>query len=113
MKRSLAGTIDVSHVAQLESWISQAEAGVQMPREFVIPGDSRPGAALHVARTVVRRAERLVVRLIHDSLLDNSQVVRYLNRLSSLLFVLAVYEDQRATAEALTLAKEGGDADGD
>ena len=77
-----------------------------MPREFVVPGDSRPGAALHLARTVVRRAERLAVRLAADGPLENQQVIRYLNRLSSLLFVLAVVEDRAATGTRLTLARE-------
>lgn len=105
-----AGSISSSHVEQLESWISKAEAEVRMPREFVIPGDSRAGAALHLARTVVRRAERRVVRLVDDGLLDNGQVVRYLNRLSSLLFVLAIREDQVCMAAGPTLAREEGDA---
>ena len=82
------------HVEQLEDWIAEFEAQVEMPREFVVPGDSRPGAALHLARTVVRRAERRAVRLAHEGLLANGQVLRYLNRLSSLLFVLACFEDQ-------------------
>jgi cob(I)alamin adenosyltransferase len=61
---------------------------------------------LHLARTVVRRAERLAVRLATEGVLENQQVIRYLNRLSSLLFVLAVAEDQAATGPKLTLARE-------
>ena len=91
-----AGRITAAHVAQLEEWLAEAEAGVVVPREFVVPGDSLPGAALHVARTVVRRAERLAARLLHGGLLGNEQVLHYLNRLSSLLFVLAFAEDRRA-----------------
>ncbi len=101
-----SGSMTASHVVQLETWLAQVEAGVEMPREFVIPGDSWPGAALHVARTVVRRAERSVVRMTDDGLLGNQEVLRYLNRLSSLLFVLAIYEDQNASAATLTLARE-------
>lgn len=93
-------------VTRLEEWIAGAESDIRMPREFVIPGDSLPGAVLHVARTVVRRAERLVVRLRDDGLLTNGHLVRYLNRLSSLLFVLAVYEDQAVTEAQPTLARE-------
>jgi cob(I)alamin adenosyltransferase len=79
---------------------------MEMPREFVVPGDSQAGAALHLARTVVRRAERVCIRLLHDDLLTNKQVARYLNRLSSLLFVLAIHEDRMATASQPTLAIE-------
>jgi cob(I)alamin adenosyltransferase len=100
------GSITAAHVEQLEGWISGLEGQVEMPREFVIPGDSRPGAALHLARTVVRRAERLAVRLADEGSLGNREVVRYLNRLSSLLFVLALYEDQAATVSNPTLGKE-------
>ena len=82
------------------------ETRVEMPKEFVVPGDSTPGAALHLARTVVRRAERLAVRLAAEGLLDNDNVVRYLNRTSSLLYVLALVEDQGAAGPGVTLAKE-------
>jgi cob(I)alamin adenosyltransferase len=101
-----AGSIAASHVIQLEGWIAELETRLEMPQEFVVPGDSNPGAALHLARTVVRRAERLAVRLVHEGTLDNVQVVRYLNRLSSLLFVLALAEDQAATGTTPTRAKE-------
>jgi cob(I)alamin adenosyltransferase len=100
-----AGSITAAHVERLEGWIAGLEAQVERPRELVVPGDSLPGAALHLARTVVRRAERLAVRLADEGLLGNEQVVRYLNRLSSLLFVLALYEDQAATGSGPTLAK--------
>ncbi|MFN2185381.1 MAG: cob(I)yrinic acid a,c-diamide adenosyltransferase [Anaerolineae bacterium] len=100
-----AGRITAKHLSQLEDRIAQVETGVEMPREFVVPGDSLPGAALHVARTVVRRAERRAVRLDHEGVLANHLVVRYLNRLSSLLFVLALTEDQAATGQEGTRAK--------
>lgn len=100
------GTMTAGHVEQLEAWIARFEAQVELPREFVVPGDSQPGAALHLARTVVRRAERIAVRLENNGLLDNRQVLRYLNRLSSLLFVLALVEDQGVAGGKLTLARE-------
>jgi cob(I)alamin adenosyltransferase len=100
-----AGCVTAAHVEQLETWIAEVETQIDVPQEFVVPGDSHPGAALHLARTVVRRAERSAVRLHHDGLLENDQVVRYLNRLSSLLFVLALYEDQATTGKGAKLAK--------
>jgi len=100
-----AGKITAGHLEQVEGWISLCETQVQMPNEFVLPGDSQAGAALHLARTVIRRAERRAVRLAHDGILANQLVVRYLNRLSSLLYVLALVEDQEATGRVATLAK--------
>ena len=64
-------------------------AQVEMPPAFIVPGDSLGGATLEVARTVVRRAERLVARLTHDGEVRDDTPLKYLNRLSSLLFVLA------------------------
>jgi cob(I)alamin adenosyltransferase len=101
-----ADSIAEFHVDQVEAWIADVEAQVNMPREFVIPGDSRAGATLHLARTVVRRAERFVARMRHEDLLTNERVLRYLNRLSSLLFVLALLEDGRVTDKKATLTKE-------
>ena len=100
-----AGSVSADDLEQLEDWIAQFETQVEMPEDFVLPGDSQSGAALHVARAVVRRAERHAVRLAHDGVLANRLVVRYLNRLSSLLYVLALAEDQRATGEGATLVK--------
>jgi cob(I)alamin adenosyltransferase len=102
-----AGQVTVSDVTQLEDWLAEFEGQVEMPSDFVIPGDSPAGAGLHLARTIVRRAERLAVRLADDGLLGNEQVLRYLNRLSSLLYVLALFEDSIARDGHLTLAKEG------
>ena len=56
-----------------------------LPREFTVSGDSTAGAALGVARTVVRRAERTVVRLYDEGYIENPHLLAYLNRLSSLL----------------------------
>lgn len=78
---------------------------VDLPSEFILPGDSVAGAALDVARAVARRAEREAVTLAQAGQLANGEVLRYLNRLSSLLFVLARYEDRRAGVAPLR-AKE-------
>jgi len=100
----LAGRITPAHTERLEGWLAGLEREVGMPAEFVIPGDSQAGAALHLARTVVRRAERATVRLAEEGPLGNWEVVRYLNRLSSLLYVMALFEDQAAKG-GVTLAK--------
>jgi cob(I)alamin adenosyltransferase len=75
--------------------------------DFILPGDSQAGALVHLARTVVRRAERAVARLVHEGDLENAEVLRYLNRLSSFLFALARHEDVKAGVDRPTFAKEG------
>ncbi|MCA9278316.1 MAG: cob(I)yrinic acid a,c-diamide adenosyltransferase [Phycisphaeraceae bacterium] len=75
---------------RLESLIDRFNAELDPLKSFVLSGGSPAASALHLARTIVRRAERLVVHLIHEEPVQTSpEVVRYLNRLSDLLFVLA------------------------
>ena len=83
-------------VAWLETVTDEITAALDLPPSFILPGDTVPGAALDVARTVARRAERAVVRLRNEGHVGNEQILRYLNRLSSLLFVLARHEDHEA-----------------
>ncbi len=97
-------SIDEQRVSWLEEAIDHFGEQVKMPREFVIAGDSPGSAALDLARTIVRRAERLVVKLHDKGIYANIEVVHYLNRLSSLCFVLARYEDG-AGGIPITLAK--------
>ncbi|MGW8249300.1 MAG: ATP:cob(I)alamin adenosyltransferase, partial [Anaerolineales bacterium] len=78
---------------------------VRLPEEFILPGDSQAGALLSLARTVVRRAERRVADLFHAGEIENPDLLRYLNRLSSLCFVLELLENQAAGAQDTTLAK--------
>jgi cob(I)alamin adenosyltransferase len=80
-------------VAALEREIDALTTAHPMPVEFVVPGESQPGAALDLARSVTRRAERRVVVLAEGGDLPDSQVVRYLNRLADLLFVMARVAD--------------------
>jgi cob(I)alamin adenosyltransferase len=80
-------------VTALEREIDGLTAAHPMPVEFVVPGESQPGAALDLARSVTRRAERRAVALAEGGDLPDSQVVRYLNRLADLLFVMARVAD--------------------
>lgn len=73
-------------VTGLESAIDKLEANLPSLRTFILPGGGRMGSALHVARTVCRRAERMVVALGGEA---GPLPVRFLNRLSDLLFVMA------------------------
>ena len=96
--------------SRLERTMEDLVARFGLPKGFVTPGASTPGAALHVARAVARRAERRVVSLNREAGgLDD--LVVYMNRLSDLLFVLAWTEDVReALGRVLDdlLGKKGG-----
>lgn len=76
-------------VAWLERTQEELLARVALPPRFILPGDTRAGATLDFARATVRRAERAVSRLIHTGAVTNEAALRYLNRLSDLVFVLA------------------------
>jgi len=92
-------------VTWLENQTDEVGAAFPPLNQFVLPGDTPVSASLDVARTVVRRAERRVVRLLHEDMLKNEAVVQYLNRLSALLFALARYEEHLAGRQT-TLTKE-------
>ena len=86
-------TISAEHVAGLEALTEELKREVEIGNVFVIPGETAAGAALDLARTIVRRAERLTAKLYHDGVFANPELLRYLNRLSDVLFVLARYEE--------------------
>jgi cob(I)alamin adenosyltransferase len=87
-------TVEAKHVTQLEACIDRLSEELPPLENFVLPGGSPGAAALHVARTVCRRAERDCVALINEDDIGG-QVIPYLNRLSDLLFVMARYENAR------------------
>ena len=77
--------VTTAMIVHLEDEIDALSGEYEMPREFVVPGENQSSAALDVARTVVRRAERVAVGYP----LDGSLVVAYLNRLSDLVWTMA------------------------
>ena len=86
--------ITEAQVARLEHAIDEHDAKIDLPRAFIIPGSSsHVPALLDWARAVARRAERRVVALNEAGLLSNPEVLKYLNRLADLLFVLARYQE--------------------
>ncbi|MHB9131817.1 MAG: cob(I)yrinic acid a,c-diamide adenosyltransferase [Armatimonadota bacterium] len=93
-------------VASLEADIDALEAQSVTPRGFIVPGDTKGAAMLDYARAVVRRAERRVVTLVNQGQLGNTYLIAYLNRLSSLLFLLARVDERVAGVEHPSLAKE-------
>lgn len=89
LSKTLAGhPIGEPDVTRLERAIDAHEALLPPLREFILPGGSPKAAGLHFARTTCRRAERSVVALRHAAAVSPA-ILRYLNRLSDLLFVLA------------------------
>jgi cob(I)alamin adenosyltransferase len=93
--------IDDARIRDLERAIDDADAELEPLRSFILPGGSPKAAALHVARTVCRRAERRVVRLQHEVELPPLAVI-YQNRLSDLLFTLARLANRRAGTGEVT-----------
>src|SRR4051812_1342735 len=102
MREQLAkARVDEERIGQLERAIDDGEHELEPLKAFIVPGGTPKAAALHVARTVCRRAERRVVHLRRED--DIPQlVVIYLNRLSDLLFVLARVANRRAGAGEVT-----------
>jgi cob(I)alamin adenosyltransferase len=91
-------------VAGLDALLDETEARVMLPKEFVVPGETRLSAALELARTIVRRAERRAVAVRKAEPLPDDQLVPYLNRLADLLWILARAAEQ-GEARAATPSK--------
>ncbi len=106
--RLVDGTTQVSDemLADLEAVLADHEARIAFPTEFVVPGETQASAALELARTILRRAERRAVTLERANLVPGSHLLPYLNRLADLLWVLARAAEQ-AEARPATLARPG------
>ncbi|HEU5303390.1 MAG TPA: cob(I)yrinic acid a,c-diamide adenosyltransferase [Gemmatimonadales bacterium] len=94
-------SVSPEQVARFERVIDEADRELAPLRAFVLPGGSPKAAAMHLGRTVCRRAERSVVGLAHDSQVPGLFLV-YLNRLSDLLFTLARVANHRAGIKDVT-----------
>jgi cob(I)alamin adenosyltransferase len=89
-------------VTSMEETIDKLEESVEMPKVFILPGGSPASAAIDMARSMIRTAERRVVALKEQDKLTNPDILRYMNRLGDLLFVLARYEDRELPLERVT-----------
>ncbi len=87
--------VSAAAIGTLEAWIDRYEADLPALRNFILPGGCALSAQLHLARTVCRRAERRVVALAGTEAVE-AEVIRYLNRLADLLFVMARHANHRA-----------------
>ena len=93
------GVVTSEMVGGLEAFIDEIDAQIDLPRAFIVPGGSPASAALDLARSTLRTAERRVAALDQQGKLGNPEVLRYLNRASDLLFVLGRFEDRDAPYE--------------
>ena len=99
--------VSAAMVAGVDAVLADYEARIAFPAEFVVPGETRTSAALELARTILRRAERRAVSLERAGLVPGAHLLPYLNRLADLLWVLARAAEQ-AEARPATPARESG-----
>src|SRR5450755_1716512 len=111
--------VSAGMVESLTALVVELEKRIDMPREFVVPGETRTSAALELARTVIRRAERRVVGLQAEGLLQSVHLLPYLNRLADLAWVLARVAEQAearsstpARAASRRRGRSAGESDG-
>jgi len=100
------GRITEETVANLETQIDRISMNVDVPNGFIVPGETPASAAMAMARTITRRAERRAAELVDRGDLHNQQVLRYLNRLSSLFFVMELEQIQTEARTTPTMAKD-------
>lgn len=98
--------VTAERVNWLEQQIEMVTQQVDIPNEFVLPGDTFAGSVFALARTIVRRAERRIAGLFLEGELKNQELLRYLNRLSSLCFALEFLELRASGKSSVTLAKK-------
>jgi cob(I)alamin adenosyltransferase len=101
--------VAASQAERLEGEIDQLNSELEPLRSFVLPGGTRAAAGLHAARTVCRRAERLMVALsqMEDETVSNA-ALKYVNRLSDFLFVASRYVNDKGKSDVLWVPGENG-----
>ncbi|HEX6981929.1 MAG TPA: cob(I)yrinic acid a,c-diamide adenosyltransferase [Balneolaceae bacterium] len=100
-KKTRINRISDEEIEALEQAIDEMEGELSPLKNFILPGGSQPGAILHFARTVCRRAERAAVACSKEEDISEASV-KFLNRLSDFLFVLARYENKYLSVEEKT-----------
>ena len=101
--------IQASYTTRLEQWLDATNEGIEPLKSFILPGGHPQAAWLHLARTTCRRAERLVSELMAEAGAEvNAEVLRYLNRLSDLLFVFARAENDQGALDVLWQPGQNG-----
>jgi cob(I)alamin adenosyltransferase len=103
--RDDATKVSAGMVAGIDALLEDYEARIAFPNEFIVPGETRTSAALELARTILRRAERRAVTMERADLVPGAHLLPYLNRLADLLWVLARAAEQ-AEARPATPARD-------
>jgi cob(I)alamin adenosyltransferase len=98
--------INEDTLASLEEAIDRISMHIKVPDGFIVPGESPDSAAIALARTITRRAERRVAELLDRGDLQNQFVLCYLNRLSSLFFIMELELIKKHAAKEPTMAKD-------
>jgi cob(I)alamin adenosyltransferase len=105
--------VTAAMVDGLDAVLADTEASVELPREFVVPGETRLSAYLEMARTIIRRAERRAVALRRAERVGDDNLLAYLNRLADLLWIRARAAEQwesRAATPSRTAGRHARDA---
>jgi cob(I)alamin adenosyltransferase len=89
-------SIGTERIQRIEGWIVKIQEEVPMPHHFIYPGANSTSASIDLARSIIRRAERLATALKEAGKIDSPEVHSYLNRLADFLFVLARYAEKKA-----------------
>jgi cob(I)alamin adenosyltransferase len=100
--------VSAEMVAGIETVLADYESRIELPAEFVVPGETRTSAALELARTIVRRAERRAVTLERAGQVPGEHLLPYLNRLADLLWILARAAEQAEARPATAVRTRGG-----
>jgi cob(I)alamin adenosyltransferase len=103
-------TIKAQDAVKLERMMDRCQKDLAPLKEFILPGGGKVSATLHQARTICRRAERICVRLAKEEALD-AQLIKFLNRLSDTLFVLARWVAKTQGEPEFLWERERGDSD--
>src|SRR4051794_5538800 len=104
--------VSAAMVEGVEGLLLELEHTITMPTEFVVPGETMTSAALELARTILRRAERRAVALRRDGLVPGDHLLPYINRLADLLWVLARAAEQAESRSATPARRPAGGSDG-
>lgn len=93
-------------LVELEAMIESYTASTKMPRDFILPGDTSASAAVSISRTVARRAERRLVESLKSGNKIREIILQYVNRLSSLLYIMEIFIINQVGEGTFSLAKE-------
>ncbi|MBM01455.1 MAG: ATP:cob(I)alamin adenosyltransferase [Chloroflexi bacterium] len=97
----IINTIDEGNITEVENNIDSILKKIDIGNEFIMPGTSSGSASLDIARTVIRRLERSIVKLNEEIGIENKNIIIYVNRMSDLLFVLARLEDRKKNTKKI------------